>query len=513
MIIATSILLAPALTAAAVALPVVIPLLTAIICLFAGRHLRLQRAISVAGAGLLLLASALLLWRVMALGPQASQMGGWPAPFGITLIADRFSAVMLATAALVSLMGVIYSLGSIGPQRETYAYHSVLHLLFMGVSGALLTGDIFNLYVWIELMLIASFVLLVMGGGRAQYEGGVKYVAMNMLGSMLFLAAVALTYSTAGSLNMAELARLFANGSTEGLPLRVLAVLFLVALGIKSAVFPLFFWLPASYHTAPIAIIAIFSGLLTKVGVYALVRLFTLVFPATMPWIGNLILVVACLTMVTGVLGAVAQNDLRRLLSFHIVSQIGYMIMGLGLFTAMSLAATLYFLVHIMVTKTALFLVSGMVFRISQTYDLYRLGDLYRRRPGVACLFLIPALSLSGIPPLSGFVGKLALVWAGLEAKKYIIVGVALAVSLLTLYSMTKIWTEAFWKPAPEGHEPPDAIRRPAGMLLAWPTLFLGTLTIVLGLAAGPLFGLMQSAGEELMHPQVYIRAVLGGGS
>jgi multicomponent Na+:H+ antiporter subunit D len=232
-----------------------------------------------------------------------------------------------------------------------------------------------------------------------------------------------------------------------------------------------------------------------------------------MPWIGNLILIVAGLTMVTGVLGAVAQNDLRRLLSFHIVSQIGYMIMGLGLFTAMSLAATLYFLVHIMVTKTALFLVSGMVFRISQTYDLYRLGDLYRRRPGVACLFLIPALSLSGIPPLSGFVGKLALVWAGLEAKAYIMVGVALAVSLLTLYSMTKIWTEAFWKPAPEGHEPPEGGRRPAGLLLAWPTLLLVSLTILLGLAAGPLFGLMLAAGEELMHPQVYIRAVLGGGA
>jgi multicomponent Na+:H+ antiporter subunit D len=510
--LAGRVLLADGLTQAAVALPVVVPLLTGIICLLAWRSLRWQRRISVAGAALLLLASLVLAWRVHRLGIQVSQMGGWQAPFGITLVADYLSAIMLATAAAVAFTGVVYSLGSIGPQRQAMAYHPVLHLLFMGVNGALLTGDIFNLYVWIELMLVCSFVLLVMGGGRAQFEGGIKYVAMNMLGSMLFLAAVALTYSTAGSLNMAHLARVFAEGTGQGLPLGILAMLFLVALGIKSAVFPLFFWLPASYHTAPVAVMAIFSGLLTKVGIYALVRLFTLLFGSTMAWSGNLMLIIAGLTMVTGVLGAVAQNDLRRLLSFHIVSQIGYMLMGLALFTAMSLAGTLYFLVHIMVTKTALFLVGGMVYRVTETYDLYRMGDLYRRRPLLACLFLIPALSLSGIPPLSGFIGKLALVWAGLEVGAYIMVAVALAVSVLTLFSMTKIWTEAFWKPVPGGQDPPGE-KRPDDPSLAAPTLLLGALTVVLGLAAGPLFRLMLRAGEQMLDPQIYIRAVLGGGA
>jgi multicomponent Na+:H+ antiporter subunit D len=282
-----------------------------------------------------------------------------------------------------------------------------------------------------------------------------------------------------------------------------LAMLFLVAFGIKAAVFPLFFWLPASYHTPPAAVSAVFAGLLTKVGVYALIRVFTLVFAERPGFAPDLILWVAGLTMVTGVLGAAAQGEFRRILSFHIVSQIGYMIMGLGLGTPLALAGSVFYITHHIVVKTNLFLVSGIVHRLQGTLELPRLGGLYAHRPGLALVFLVSALSLAGLPPLSGFFAKLALVRAGLEDGRFAIVATALAVSLLTLYSMTKIWSEAFWKDG----APPPPVRSPA---LLGPSLALAALTVAIGLGAGPLFEISLRTAGQLVEPSAYIRAVLG---
>ena len=312
----------------------------------------------------------------------------------------------------------VYSLGSIDEAREAHGYHPLFHVLLMGVSMAFLTGDLFNLYVAFEVMLMASFVLLSLGGERAQLEGAVKYVTLNLLSSAVFLAAVGVLYGVAGTLNLADLALAVQRGTAPGL-VTTLACLFLVAFGIKAAVFPLFFWLPASYHTPPVAVSALFAGLLTKVGVYALVRAFTLVFTGDTALTHGLILAVAVLTMVTGVLGAAAQFEFRRVLSFHIVSQIGYMVLGLGLFTPLALAGTVFYLIHHIVVKTNLFLVAGIVKRLGGTLDLGSLGGLYRRRPALALLFLVPAFSLAGIPPLSGFWGKLVLVKAGLDSGHY----------------------------------------------------------------------------------------------
>jgi multicomponent Na+:H+ antiporter subunit D len=286
-------------------------------------------------------------------------------------------------------------------------------------------------------MLIASFVLLAMGGKRANLEGAIKYVVLNLIASSLFLAAVGILYGVAGTLNMADLARLIREAEVSG-PLPVIAILFMIAFGIKAAVFPLFFWLPASYHTAPIAVVTIFSALLTKVGVYALIRVFTLIFINEVVAWQPYILAVAGLTMIVGVLGAVAQDEMRRLLSFHIVSQIGYLVMGLGLLTRLSLAGTIYFMIHVIAAKSALFLATGMVRRLAGSTELKKLGGLYRTQPLLAALFLLPALALAGIPPLSGFWAKLALVWAGLDSGHYIVVVAALLVSLMTLYSMTR---------------------------------------------------------------------------
>jgi multicomponent Na+:H+ antiporter subunit D len=380
----------------------------------------------------------------------------------------------------------------------------------MGVNGAFLTGDIFNLYVWFEVMLISSFVLMALGGERAQMAGAIKYVTINLISSAMFLAALGILYGIAGTLNMADLAIKFSQIESESSRalITTISVLFLAAFGIKAAIFPLFFWLPASYHTPPAAIAAIFSGLLTKVGVYALIRVFTLIFLQDTQFTHTLILILACLTMFIGVLGAMSQNDFRRILSFHIVSQIGYMLMGLGLFTPLALAGSVFYIVHHILVKTNLFLVSGVVERLGKTAVLKKLGGLYRSQPALAILFLIPAMSLAGIPPLSGFFAKFNLIKAGLIESQYLVVAVALLVSLFTLYSMIKIWNEAFWKLNPQKIDN-SQVKLSKSMVL--PIGFLAILTLIVGFAIGPVFNIALRAGVQLANPAQYIAAVFGG--
>jgi len=492
--------------------PILIPLATAIVALLFWNYRRVQRGLHLAGAAALLAVAVGLLVSVWHRGIQATQIGNWPAPFGITLVADLLSAIMVVLAGLMGLAVAVYSLFSIDAQRESFGYYPLLQILLMGVCGAFLTGDIFNLYVWFEVLLIASFVLVALGGERPQLEGAIKYVTLNLVSSALFLAAVGILYGVAGTLNMADLARQLSLVDRPGLVM-ALAMLFLVAFGIKAAVFPLFFWLPASYHTPPIAVSAIFAGLLTKVGVYALMRVFTLLFVQDTGFTHQLILLIAGLTMITGVLGAAAQQEIRRILSFHIISQIGYMIMGLALFTPLALAGTVFYLMHHIIVKTNLFLVGGAVHHLRGSYELKKLGGLYRAAPGLAILFLIPALSLAGVPPLSGFWAKFALVKAGLQTEEYLIVIIALAVSLLTVFSMMKIWAAAFW----QEHEPVPAGRQAAstagdrgyrGLLI--PVTALAMLTVLIGLLAEPVFALAERAAGQLLNPAEYIETVLG---
>lgn len=494
--------------------PIIIPFLTAIAGVLVWGRSTLQRAISVAGAVGLLLAGIGLLNRIATQGIQATQASNWPAPFGITLVADLFSAIMVLMAGIMGLSVVVYALVSIDEQREAFGFHPLIHFLLMGVCGAFLAGDIFNLYVWYEVMLISSFVLLTLGSERGQLQGGIKYVTMNLMASALFLAAVGMLYGTVGTMNMADIARRLPEAAATGQS-SIFAMLFLMAFGIKAALFPLFFWLPAAYHTPPVAVTALFSGLLTKVGVYSLIRVFTLIFTEDVAFTHTLLLIIAGCTMVTGVLGAVVQMEVRRLLAFHIISQIGYLLMGLGLLTPLGLAAAIFFMIHVILSKSSLFLVSGVLNRLGGTYDLKKLGGFYRVSPLMSVLFLVPALSLAGIPPLSGFWAKFALVQAGLEAGQYAIVAAALGVSILTLFSMMKIWAEAFLKEQPDGSPHPAA--RPTGALplaerlpLLLPIGAIATLIVLIGLSAGPLFDLSQRAANQLIDPTEYTQAVLG---
>ncbi len=437
-----------------------------------------------------------------------SFLGGWPAPFGITFVSDLFSSTMVMVANLIGLTVGFYAIRTIQKDRVKEGFFSLFFVLLMGVNGAFLTGDLFNLYVWFEVMLIASFVLLVLGGTSAQMQGAFKYVTINLISSALFLAGVGILYGKTGTLNMADLAVKMQTISNIELINSSSALLFL-SFSIKAALFPVYFWLPDSYFTPPVAVTAVFAGLLTKVGVYSLFRVFTLIFPQDQTFLQTVFLILASLTMVSGVLGAVAQNEIRKILSVHIISQIGYMIIGLALWTSLAISGAIYYIIHNIVVKTNLFMISGIIQKQSGSFELSRNGGLVQRRPFLAALFLISALSLAGLPPLSGFVGKFVLVKAGLEAQNVTIVVVALAVSVLTLFSMNKIWQGTFWGPVPEQSLENGSDTQKDWTLLL-PVGILTIATVAMGIGANAVLTLTQNIADQLLNPSLYISNVLG---
>ena len=486
-------------------LPLLAPLLTAVILLLVPRRPLLQRWISFAGSIIEAIVAINLFVQVERYGIQVLQSGGWSAPFGITLVVDLFAAMLIAATSIVGLAVTASSFAGVDPKREAFGYHGLLHVLLMGVSGAFLTGDLFSLYVWFEVMLVASFVLMSLHRTQAQLAAAFKYVTLNLLASSLFLTALGLLYGSTGTLNMADLAVVFRAREITTFEL-VLAVLFVVAFGVKAALFPLFFWLPASYHTPPAAVGAIFAGLLTKVGVYSLIRIMTLLFPHAPKELYTLILVQAGCTMIAGLVGALAQQDFRRVLSFNLVGHIGYTTVGLALMTPAALAGSIVYMLHHIFVITNLYLISGIFLRLRRTTDLASLGSLYRDQPLVAAVAIIPVFSLAGVPPLSGFIGKLALLRGTFDAGAFWISAVILIVGVLTLLSMARLWDEAFWKPAPNGDK--TAL---TGIVLA-PIACLTILTLGFTFAAEPVFRLASRASDQLLQPQPYIDAVLKGG-
>ncbi len=503
--------------------PIVFPLLMGLITLSVWRYRKTQELLNLCGSFILLLLGLLLLNNVLKHGILAVQVGNWMAPFGITIVADTFSAIMVVITGIMAFAVSLYSLSSMkSPEkfcnmekkRFQFAYYPLLNIMFMGICGAFLTGDLFNMYVWFEVMLISSFALLSLGGTKLQLEGTFKYVTINLISSAFFLVGVGLLYAMTGTLNMAHLAEIIPTLENNNM-ITVIAMLFLICFGVKAAVFPLFFWLPSSYHTPPISISAIFAGMLTKVGVYSLIRVFTLIFINNIAYTHTIILWISGFTMVIGVLGAASQYDMRRILSFHIISQIGYMILGLALFTPLAIAGSIFYIMHHIIVKANLFLVSGVAKRLKGDYDIRKIGSLLNNYPLLAVLFLIPALSLAGMPPLSGFWSKFFLVKSALETQQYFISIVALLVGLLTLYSMMKIWNEAFWKNDPNDDGNKEKILpklfAKENIFMVIPVIFLALITLCLSFYPEPFFNITKRAANELLNPSGYINAVLGG--
>ncbi len=476
-------------------------------------------------------------------GIQVVHVGGWGptqdglGPLGVTLVVDRLSALMLVVSAVVLLAVVFYAIGQgirDGDERQPVSIFLPTYLvLSAGVCIAFLAGDLFNLFVGFEVLLSASFVLLTIGASKERVRAGISYVMVSMVSSLIFLIGLALVYAATGTLNMAEMSVRLQEVSS-GTRSALFAVL-LVAFGIKAAVFPLSSWLPDSYPTAPAPVTAVFAGLLTKVGVYAIIRAHSLLFGDG--GLNPVLLVAALLTMLVGILGAVAQNEIKRLLSFTLVSHIGYMVFGIALTSRLGMSGAIYYVAHHIVVQTTLFLVVGLIERQAGASTLRRLGGLAAASPVLAFAFIIPALNLGGIPPFSGFIGKVALLQAGAEdgsVLAWLLVGGSVVTSLLTLYVVMRVWTKAFWRAradAPEGdlsdHTPSalldrtehaddvafgdraDVGRLPLAMLL--PTMALIAVGLALTVAAGPILGYSDRAAGEVLDPSQYVTAVLGG--
>lgn len=489
-------------------LPILVPILFAVLFLLFRRQLRFRAAQWNVFANTGLFATSIFLWlTVWKNGTQVIAFGQWQPPFGIVFVADLFAASMVLMTGLLGFCVSLYLLAEKSKGPISMRYLIVKQALMMGVCGSFLTGDIFNLYVWFEVMLMSSFVLMVFEGSKAQLEGTLKYLVLNLVGSFFFLISIGLLYAAAGTLNMAHLAQILAqNGSSTAV--QAAYGLLIVAFGMKAGVFPLFFWLPASYHTPRIATSALLAGLLTKVGIYGLFRTSTLLFPNTLSWHSDLFLWLGCLTMITGVLGAAFHYDIRRILSFHIISQIGYIVLGLAIWTQDAMAGAIFYLFHHMIVKTNLFFFGGIIQHLKGSTHLKFIGGLFKERKAFAFLFLIPALSLAGLPPLSGFFAKFSLIRAGLSQQFYLTIAVVLVVGLITLYSMTKIWIEAFWKPQPENFAVSQHPKNIGAFFL--PVILLALVTVSWGLFPQILFKPANRIVHELLNPSIYIQSVFG---
>ncbi len=514
-------------------LPVLLPAVAAALALLAGRHPNLQRTIALGTLLVMIGLSASMILIVDVEGIQTLQLGGWEAPVGITLVADRLSTVMLTVSSIVLFCVMWYAISQGirdgGKDEPVAVFLPSYMLLSMGVNMSFLAGDLFNLYVGFEIFLVASYVLLTLSASPARVRAGVSYVIVNMVSSMVFLFGIAMVYAAVGTVNLAQIGI-----RMEEVPSGTKAAIFgtlLVAFGIKAAVFPLDAWLPDSYPTAPSLVTAVFAGLLTKVGVYSIIRVNTVVF--TDGALNTVLMWVALATMIVGILGAMAQNDIKRLLSFTLVSHIGYMIFGIALGSAQGLSGAIFYAVHHILVQTALFLVVGLIERQAGTSSLRRLGSLAYTAPIIAILYFIPAINLGGIPPFSGFLGKIILLEAGANEGgwlAWVLIGGAVATSLLTLYVMVLVWSKGFWrdrKDAPEGgmamarpapladvtdevafRERDDVGRMPVGMVASTATLIAASVAVTV--LAGPIAGVTGRAAESAQDVEIYRTAVLG---
>ncbi len=525
-------------------LVVLIPLGSAALALALPGRRRAQQLITVVALVCVVALSGAFMWIVDQQGALVMQVGGWAAPFGISLVVDRLSALMLTVSAVVLLGVLLFSLGQGladgDDETPVSIYYPTYLVLGAGVCNAFIAGDLFNLYVGFEILLVASYVLITLGGTGPRIRAGVTYVVVSLVSSILFLVSIGLVYAATGTVNIAQLTLRIAE--LPGNVQLLLNLALLIAFGIKAAIFPLAFWLPDSYPTAPAPVTAVFAGLLTKVGVYAIIRAQTQLFPHSS--VDQLLLVIAALTLIVGILGAVSQLDIKRLLSFTLISHIGYLIFGIGMATSAGYAATIFYVAHHIIVQTTLFLAVGLIERQGGTTSLTSLGGMLRAAPVVAVLFFIPMLNLGGIPPFSGFIGKLGLFTAAAELGTpgaYWLMGVGALVSLLTLYALARAWSLAFWRTraaalgganapvpnTPEGlmlqgrevalierlHDAPDAMplqeQRETPRLMVAATAGMVAVSLLLTVFAGPLYSYSTRAGEQLADSGLFVSEVL----
>lgn len=488
-------------------LPIIIPFFTAMVLLFARKNVMYQRTVTVIGLIAAIVSAFYMLNIVYVDGPQTVTFGSWPAPFGITMISDMMSILLVVTTLVLTFFIVWYSFSAIGIEREKFYYYPGIMFILTGINGAFTTGDIFNLFVFFEVFLMSSYLLIVLGGEKQQLQGSIYYLVINIISSALFVITVAFLYSVVGTLSMADIALKVAALEQPAI-LTVIAVLFLVVFGLKAAIFPLFFWLPKAYKSAPAPILALFGALLTKVGVYAIIRTYTLIFVHDQSFTHEMLMILSILTIIFGCIGALAYFDVTLIIIYNIVIAVGVILFGVSQMNSAGLEGAMYYLVHDMLIKAALFMLGGILIAITGTANLRKMGGLMKRYPLFGWTFLIAAFSLAGIPPLSGFIGKLLIVESGFEANNPWMSVVILLSSLVVLLSVIRIFIYAFWG---EEQQTTTSISQATYTQQFTPVLLLVAVTVAYGVGAELVAPYMSAAGEALLNPSIYIDAVMGG--
>jgi len=489
-----------------IVLPLLLPLLTAILLILLHNQVALQRWISGMSALLNIAIAILLVSQIQRDGIQTLYMGGWLPPYGIVFVADMFAALLILTASVVGAASLLFSFGSISEDREVMYFYPLVHFLLAGVYGSFLTGDLFNLFVCFEVMLISSYALIVIGGSKRQLRESIKYLLVNILSSALFVTAVAYLYGALGTLNMAHLSQRVAEMG-QGDMLNVIAILLMIVFSLKAGLF-LFFWLPGSYAAPPAAIRALFAALLTKVGVYALVRTFSLIFyhdPAvTHTWLGWM----AGATMVLGSIGAIAYRNVLSILNYQVVIGIGFIGLGLAIATQEAWDGVVFYLMHDMLAKVLLFILGGMLITFARTENLIGMRGLIVRYPLIGWLFLGTTLALVGIPPLSGFPGKVMLIRSAFHEHSFLLGAIGLLSSFFVLYSLINLFKQAFWGPELE-EQGAHATIPPPSKLLNGTIVVVFALLIFIGVNAEWVYGFVSQAGQVIAEPALYIQAVM----
>jgi multicomponent Na+:H+ antiporter subunit D len=487
-----------------IVLPMVLPLLMGVLLVFLRKNIVMQRGLTILLFVANMMISVVLLLEIQHNGIQTLHFGGWSPPFGISFVADSFATLLVLTANIVSLVCTMYAIGSIGRKREEFYFYPYVLFLVAGVNGSFLTGDIFNLFVTFEVMLLASYALISLGGGRGQLRESLKYVVINIVSSSLFLIAIAYLYGLTGTLNMADLSAKIADVGQTPL-LTVVSLLFLLVFSIKSGLL-LYQWLPGSYSAPPTAIAALFGGLLTKVGVYALFRTFTLLFYHEQHITHTLIGILAALTIIGGCIGALAYTNVKQIVAYNVVIAIGFILVGLAVMTGPALEGAIYYLIHDMMMKSLLFLLAGTMIYLTKTERMDEMSGLIRNYPLLGWMFFITVLSLTGIPPFSGFIGKVLIGQGAIANGSYVLLGIAFASGLVVLYSLLRIFMNCFWGETIVSEEEAVPFRK----RLLFPGAILVVLTFALGLGAEAIAPHVQDAAQTLMNPSIYIEAVLG---
>jgi multicomponent K+:H+ antiporter subunit D len=502
-------------TAHLVVAPVLLPFFTGVLLiLLAERGLAVQRMVSLTGAALLVLLAAWLLTVADAGVAQAYRLGDWPAPFGIVLVLDRLSALLVLLTSVVALFSLLHA--AQGQDATGPLFHTLFQLQLVGLNGAFLTGDLFNLFVFFEILLIASYSLLVHGSTAPRLRAGVHYVVLNLVGSGLFLIAVGTLYGVTGTLNMADMAQKVALlGPADAALVRSAALLLLIVFALKAALVPLYFWLPTAYAAASAPVAALFA-IMTKVGVYAIVRVYTLIFGpgagVTADVAGPWLLPLALVTVMLGMIGAVASRELRRMQGYLLIGSVGVMLAGIALFTAAAISAGLYYLVHSTIVMAGMFLIADLVAKQrGGKDDLLVTGPALPQAAVLGGLFILGAIAVVGLPPLSGFIGKALILGAALPAASMPWVWIVVLTSgLLGLIALSRAGIIMFWAVDAGQAMHPESIWRARAFM---PAAGLIAVVVLITVFAGPLTAFTADTADQLLDPRGYIQAVLGAGA